>query len=207
MTKLIICFVNGLSVSSTSRILGIRRGTVTNYFDDCQAEWMNSLTTHPIRFEDNGEYEVDELYIRHVRVGRQRRYKNIWVAGILERATGKIMLYQVDDKSKGSLIPPIQENVPHGSFVYSDSLPTYNRLNTLEYSHYTVNHSAREFSRLENINGETINVHINTLEGINHAVRQAFKNKSSRNSERVDLILAELMYRRSGRDLFHPFKV
>jgi len=123
--KIIICFVDGLTVSATSRLLNIRRGTITNYFDDCRAEWMNNLAADPIIFDDNGEYEVDECFLRHVREGRRRRYHNIWIGGILERVSGKVLLYQAQDRSHLSLIPPIQDNIPPGSFVYSDEWSVY----------------------------------------------------------------------------------
>ena len=168
---------------------------------------FDNLLENPISFDDNGEYEVDECHLRHVRVGRRKYYKDIWIGGILERVTGMVLLYQLPDKTRTSMIPPIQDNVPHGSFIYSDEYVVYRSLTALEYSHFSVNHSKKEYACKEIVGGEDINIHINTLEGVNHEIRQHFSNKSSRNTERVNLILAEIMYRHSGRSLFSAFKI
>lgn len=74
------------------------------------------------------------------------------------------------------------------------------------FVHFAVSHSKKEYKRTEDFAGETLNVHINTLEGINAVIRRALQNKSRRNIQRIDLILSEIMYRNSGRCLFAPFK-
>jgi len=131
----------------------------------------------------------------------------VWIGSIVERATGRVVLYQIMDRSQDSLIPPIQRKIPHGSFIYSDEWASYKSLSNYEYTHFTVNHSAQEYARQQQFDGEILNVHINTAEGINREIRRRFSNKSSRNTERIDLVLSEIMYRRCGRSLFYPFKI
>ncbi len=205
--KLMCCFASNITVTATATLLNISRKTVSIYFDNLRGEWLDNLIDQPITFEDNGEYEVDEVLIKHIWNPRRRRHQVLWVGGIFERETGKLRLHILRDRSQTSLIPPILSHVPSGSWIYSDDWRSYKVLQRHGYIHFTVNHSRREYSRPETLGGVNVNVHINTLEGINHEIRQKFANKSSRNLERVRLLLAEIMYRHSGRSYFWPFKV
>jgi len=205
--KIMVCFVADLTVSATSRLLNIRRPTVSEYYDNLRGELYDNLQDYPITFTDNGEYEVDECLLKHVLSPRRRRTVLQWIAGILERSTGKVMLQRIPDKTSNSLIPWIVNNVPHGSFIYSDELRSYSPLRSWEYAHFTVNHSKNEYARREQYGNEEINVHINTLESLNREIRRRFANKATRRLDRIDLVLAEIMYRHSGRSLYWAVKV
>ena len=98
------------------------------------------------------------------------------IGGILERVTGKVMPYRVEDRSATSLIPPILQHVPLGSWVYSDELASYHKLDEHPYVHFSVNHSHKEYAGLESWTARQVNVHINTLEGVNREVRRRFSN-------------------------------
>jgi transposase len=204
--KMMICFVADVTVSAAARLLHIRRPTVSQYYDNLRGEWLDYLKVHPITFEDGDEFEVDECLIKHVWAPRKRKHVVQWIGGILERSTGKVVLYKINDRSRKSLIPPMLEKIPLGSWIYSDEWKSYQAIEKHPYVHLTVNHSKKEYSRHEEVGGRQVNIHINTLEGINRVIRKRFANKSSRNMERVELVLAEIMYRKSFQDLFHPFK-
>ena len=205
--KIMVCFVSDVTVSSASRLLGIRRSTVTEYYDNLRGEIVDNLKDYPITFSDNGEYEVDECLLKHVYNPRNRKNVIQWIGGIVERTTGKVVLKRISDLTAQTLIPWIQEHVPHGSFIYTDELRSYSTLKDKEYTHLSVNHSKHEYSRQEQFGTEILNVHINTLEALNREVRRRFANKSSRRMDRIDMVLAEIMYRYSGRPLFWAFKV
>jgi len=205
--KMMCCFTSNVTVTATAKLLKLRRATVSQYFDNFRGEWLDNLRDEPIVFTDNGEYEVDECLIKHIWNPAAGEHQALWIGGILERATGKVLLYPLQSRSRHSLVTPILRHVPHGSFVYSDDWPSYRSLMQHEYTHLSVNHSNREYARLQTLGDETLNVHINGMEGLNREVRQRFANKSNRNLERVDLTLAEIMYRHSGRPLFWPFKI
>ena len=204
--KLIINFMAESSALGTSLRLHLDRKTVGNYFIKIRGAFSTALVTQPIEFTHGFEYEVDELYLKHVNFGLND-YQNVWVAGIVERQTGKTKYYRCDDRSNRSLVPPIVNSVPDGSFVYSDDWKGYNDLVNWNYHRYSVNHSAHEYVRVENIGGTSISVHINTIEGYNTWVRAKLRNRSKRTRERVDMMLDEIMYRKSGRSLFAPVKV
>ena len=46
----------------------------------------------------------------------------------------------VEDRSKDTLLPIIQQRIKVGSIIYSDCWSSYAQLNTLGYEYYTVNH-------------------------------------------------------------------
>jgi len=205
--QLLTLFAADATVSSTARALGLGRKAVTNFFDNCRGVWSDFLTWDPIRFAERGEFEVDECLIKRVRDTEHNAFMNVWIAGILERATGKVLLYRVPDRSTQSLVPPILNAVPERAIILSDELKSYNALGTHTYQHYTVNHSRGEYQRSEDLGeGNILSVHINTLEGIFSTVRSRLRYRARRDLARLDLILDELMYRQSNANFMFPFQ-
>jgi hypothetical protein len=204
--KIIINFVAESPARGTALRLGIDRKVVGNIYKKIRRAYSEDLVTSPIVFDQGFEYETDELYLRHVRLhdGGSRKQ---WIAGIYERATGKVVYYRVEDRSGLSLVPPIVDRVPPGSFVYTDDWRGYNDLRNRPYYRFSVNHSASEYARLEAVGPVQINVHINNMEGLNTWVRLKLRNRAKRTIERLDTILDEIAYRKSGRSLFGPIKV
>ena len=203
---IILNFVAESPARGTGRRLHIDRKIVGRFFKKIRQRYSTDLVTTPLTFTNGFEYEVDELFLKHVRVGHGL-FRSQWVAGILERVTGKLMYYRVNDRSGASLVPPIVEHVPHGSFVYSDEWKGYNSLRNHPFYRFTVNHTAGEYVRVEQVGPVNLTVHINTIEGTNTWVRSKLRNRSKRTRERLDLTLHEIMYRHSGRSLFDPIKV
>ena len=187
--------------------LNLRVGSVVNYYDNLRGEYLENLKADPINFSGNLEYEVDECLIKAVIDKTSGLRHNQWIAGILERNSGLLSLYRIPDRSGESLTAPILEKVPEKSIIYSDDWQGYGELSKHNYIRQTVVHSRGEYRRNTVIKNKPVSVHINTLEGINHVIRQRLSNKSRRNAERIYLILAEITYRRSGGSLFWPFKV
>ncbi len=203
---IVINFAAESSISGTARRLRVDREVVGDIFKKIKEEYSRELVTHPITFDRGFEYEADEVLVKHVKVG-PNTYEEQVVASIYERASGKIIYYRVDDRSSLSLIPPIILHLPNGVFIYTDDWRSYRVLGTLMYVHRYVNHSAKEFVRVEEIAGLQITVSINNTEGINRVVRQKLSNKSCRTADNLDLVLSEIAYRRSGRSIFDPIKV
>jgi len=61
------------------------------------------------------------------------------VMGILERK-GRVIAKAVPSSRRKSLLGHIHNNVEHGSSVYTDSLPSYDRLHS-HYAHEAINHA------------------------------------------------------------------
>lgn len=208
--QLLILFVGEVSQAESARVVQASYNSVSDFFNRCRQRYDEEILDEPIVFEDNGIYEIDEAQIRHVRVDGDLFLPIVWVAGILERETGMVNLYRVIHRNFQELLPPINNNIPMGSLIFSDELPTYNPLygEGSLYLHHTVNHSAGEYAREDFIEGwGAVNVHINTMEGMWTNLRTKLKFATRRNLAYIDLILHESMYRKSGRNLFAPFKI
>jgi hypothetical protein len=203
--RLIIIFVSEGSPSSAARLLGISRQTATNYFIECRRMYDAELNATPITFTNGGEYEVDECIIKRVKI-MEGVYDVVWVQSILERATGKVFLHRIPNRSRPNMVPPIQLRVPANSVVFTDEHASYGNLRRIGYYHASVNHSQGQYQRWGIVAGRMRNIHINGCEGINSMIRRRLTYKSRRTIEYLDLILSEIMYRKSRRSLFDPFK-
>ncbi|HRP37607.1 MAG TPA: IS1595 family transposase [Candidatus Dojkabacteria bacterium] len=84
---------------------------------------------------ENGVVEVDETLFCHIE-GTQ-----IWVFGILDRATREARAFVVKDRSSETLLTLIKEHVKPEVVVYSDGWQGYSRLEELGFDHRKVNHS------------------------------------------------------------------
>lgn len=194
-----------MRVSVCARDVGVSVDNAIDYYDNLRGCYSDSLDADPIRFTSLGPYEVDEFLIKHVDNGRGGRL-NLWVIDILERESGLYWAEVVPNRSSEVLIPILMRMLPPGSLIFSDDWGAYQPLKRRGFRHHTVNHSAGEYSRSATIQGEEVDVSINSLEGLHRALRQRLMNKSRRNVDRVDMILSEVIYRRSGRSLWQPFK-
>lgn len=206
LMKIVVNFIAESPARGTGLRITLTRKTVGRFYKKIRSIFSQELVTSPIIFNSGFEYEADELFFKHVRLDHGLTRKQ-WVAGIYERASGKVVYYRVDDRSNASLVPPIVQNVPRGSFVYTDDWNGYNSLRDHPYYRFTVNHSAGEYARLVQVGPIQINVHINNMEGFNTWVRSKLRNRARRTIERLDSFLDEITYRRSGRSLFDPIKV
>jgi len=64
----------------------------------------------------------------------------VWIFGIIERTSGRYLLFPVEKRTAEVLIPLITRHVAKGSRIYSDGWAAYNSLNQLGYEHFTVVH-------------------------------------------------------------------
>ena len=204
--QIILCFCDDMRVTVCARHLGISRDAAVNYYDNLRGCYIDALENDPVKGSSLGPYEVDEFYIQHVKT-RRGGFINLWVQDLYERETGRYTANIVASRDWDALRPAILAFVPPNSLIFTNGWPSYSALESAGYRHFTVNHSAGEYSRQERINGEEVEVSINTLEGLHHGLRQRCANKSGRNVERIELTLKEYSYRRSGRSLFDPFKI
>jgi hypothetical protein len=182
---------------------------VSHFFDACRAKYVELLDNNPIVFTDGGEYEVDECIIKRVRDPTRNTISDIWVQGMLERATGKLVLQRIIDRTMPIMTNLVLLTIPNNSIVYTDEHASYRRFDRAAspYVHCTVNHSRGEYARQDVLaDGTPINVHINTLEGFFRHLRSRLAYRARRTLDRVDLGLSEYMYRHSTRSLFDPFR-
>ena len=116
-----------------------------------------------------GEVEIDEsLFGKKCKFNRGNPHTGlkVWVFGMVERGTNKLLLFSVLNRTKEILIPIISKFVKAGSRIFSDGWSSYCDLNTLGFEHFTVIHKQSFLKKYRNkATGETITVHTNTIEG------------------------------------------
>lgn len=145
----------GVSAKQLQRELGVTYKTA----------WRMFTQIRKMLAQDNislfGQVEVDETYIGGKRPGKRGRGaegKSIAV-GMIEREGRAIVLVTPDVKAR-TLLPIVQEHIPatEGTTIYTDELPSYNRLTSLGYAHEAVQHRAKQY-----VNGTA---HVNNVEGL-----------------------------------------
>jgi hypothetical protein len=82
---------------------------------------------------------------RHLSQGTHFSWRNV-VLTLVERG-GSARSFHVDGTTTGTLLPIIRANINRETFVMSDELVTYRRLNQEFAQHEMVNHSAKEYVR------------------------------------------------------------
>ncbi len=107
----------------------------------------------------SAKLSVDETYIGGKNQGKRGRgseNKTI-VLGIVERK-GRARGIVIPDVKARTLIPEIETNVQKDATVYTDDLPSYNKLENAGFNHKTVAHSQKVY-----VAGKDI--HTNNVEG------------------------------------------
>ena len=114
--------------------------------------------------------------------------------------TGGVKLIVIPDRKKVTLKRFIEENIEPGSLVFTDKFGSYSFMSRRgsAYVHRAVNHKAREFSRVEMIFGEAINVSTNSAEGLFGRVKAFCRLRKLRRVGQgcYGLVLAEYLWRR-----------
>jgi len=158
----------GISAKQLERELGVTYKTAWRIFRQ-----IRSMLTDNVVLEGSS-VEADETYIggkRHGKRGRGAEGKTP-VFGLAERK-GKIIAKVVPNVQAETLLPIIKEKVLESSTVYTDELPSYDRLPKLGYQHRRIHHASKVY-----VMGD---IHTNTVEGfwslvkrgiggVNHAV-------------------------------------
>jgi transposase-like protein len=145
----------GISAKHLERELGITYKTAWRMFTQIRKLIANDAGNL------FGQVEVDETYIGGERPGKRGRGaagKTIAV-GIVERG-GKAIVEIIPNVQARTLLPIITEHIPtaEGTTIYTDEMPSYNRLGNMGFNHETVNHAAKEY-----VNGTA---HTNTVDGL-----------------------------------------
>ena len=127
---------------------------------------------------------IDETYWRKPKVnragfrGRFLRTQKVCVLGLCEismetrTCTGRVRLIQIAGPTKACIREQVLRHVELGSLVFTDQHKSYLWLTEAGYVHRSVNHSRREFSRIERIYGQPVNVTTNSAEGLFGRVKE-----------------------------------
>lgn len=152
----------------------------------------------------SGIVEVDETYMggqwknkrKSVRAKGTKRGRGTSkqpVFGIYARG-GTVWAEVVDDVEAKTLQPLIRRQVSRGSTVCSDTWKGYTGIATQGYVHRLVEHGKGEYS-------DCRGTHINGLEGFWGYLKRRLAAKGGIRRERLDLYLAEYVWRYNNRKL------
>ena len=111
----------------------------------------------------SGEIEVDETFIggkarfmhkedRKRKIHGTGGFGKVAVMGLLDRHTREVRTMVVPNVRRHSLENEVRSHVESGSTVYSDALPSYNKLAD-EYIHNVINHAEKYVDGVVHTNG------------------------------------------------------
>ena len=103
----------------------------------------------------SGVIEADETYIGGYRKGGHGGKGKIPVLGLVQR--GGAIKTKVSAREAHLVLNHVRDNVKKGSVIFSDQFGVYGKVKKLGYSHDSINHFKKEFSKGE--------IHTNTIEG------------------------------------------
>jgi transposase len=134
----------GISAKQLERELGVTYKTAWRMFTEIRklmAMDVNSLS---------GQVEIDETYIGGKHSGKRGRGaggKSI-VMGMVER-NGNAVTKVIPNVKVQTLLPMIEAKVAkeNKTIVFTDELPSYNRVEKLGYSHEIVQHATKQYVR------------------------------------------------------------
>lgn len=142
----------GISAKQIQRETGVTYKTAWRMFKQ-----IRTLLNEDTGFM-SGVIEVDETYIGGKRKGKRGRGasgKTI-VAGVVQRKA-KVSASVVPNVKSMTLLPMIQGKALPNSTIYTDEMPSYNRLDHMGYNHETIHHANKVY-----VNGD---IHTNTIDG------------------------------------------
>lgn len=203
---IMFAFENHYSASHAASMVGVNRHTVGKIYKALRAMIVDDLAGRPLEFPDVDIYECDETYYQHLQTDDGHVVEKQWVAGFMHRASGRMKIYTVDNRSAEQLVPPIVDGIPHNSVVCTDTWASYNGLGN-HFRHYSVNHSAGEYARQEDIEGfGGVQVHINSLENRWKQLKSFVANKQRRTYACLKEYMDVLMFFSDHRSCFEMIK-
>ncbi len=198
--QFIKCFLDNNTLLPSSKFSGFdyKKTSVdwANFIRDLFKQWVSD---HYDNVQLSGDIEIDESLF-----GRQCKYHRgnphvglkVWIFGLVERETNRLLLFPVDRRDAAMLIPIIRSHVQPGSRIFSDGWAAYRELNDLGFEHFTVNHKVGfKKTYVNEFTGEELEVHTNTIEGCWKHAKQHFRRINGTSIGNFEGHMAEIMWR------------
>lgn len=166
-----------------------------NFVRDIFRQYTNDVV---FNMKFSGDIEVDEsIFGRRSKNNMgARKGCRVWIVGIVERSSKRIILYPVECRPEEVLIRLIDTHVEKGSRIYTDGWAAYGKLNEHGYQHFTVIHSYQFTRKYVNIKtGEEVICHINSVEGAWAHAKKHFRTINGCSLSTFEGHLAEVMWR------------
>ena len=109
------------------------------------------------------------------------------------------MLFPVNDRTSGTLIPIIEKIVEKGAQIFSDGWSAYLKLNEYGYDHFVMNHSTSYVQEYLNVvTNEKVSCNTNLIEGAWNKAKDHFRKKHGQGT--FESHLAEVIWRTWDKD-------
>ena len=161
----------------------------------------------------SGVVEVDEsLFGKRCKYhrGKPKTGIKVWIVGLIERRSGRMILYPVENRDEKTLLKIITRHVAPGSEIYTDGWGAYANIAGTGhgYKHFTVIHKYQYTKRYREVaTGLIKNVHTNTIEGAWTHAKMHFKRIAGTSLKNFESHLAEVIFRNhmKGQNIYRAF--
>jgi len=140
--KIIIYFVNDITVSQASAFSKLGHSTIIDWYSFCREVCAHALDMDNMVIGGPGiKVEIDETLMFKRKYNRGRLVQKHWFFGgyCVEQKRG--FLIPVSKRDKATLVPLIEKHIAPGSIIESDQWLAYRDLSTMGWVHRDVNHS------------------------------------------------------------------
>ena len=147
-----------------------------------------------------GDVEIDESMF-----GRKCKYHRgnphvgckVWVVGLVERGSGRMILYPVENRDEATILKIVRRHVLPGSRIFTDGWGSYRKVNDLGcYEHFTVIHKRQYLKLYRHVaSGAILKVHTNTIEGAWNHAKKHFQDMAGTTIGNFESHLCEIMFR------------
>ena len=190
--SLIYHWYHNTSVQSTVKQTGISKPTVIKYFKlfrKCIVLRMRDYYKN-VKLGFGNIVEIDEsAFGKKQKHYRGMRGKTQWVFGLVERISGKCLLFRVPNRKSETLLPIIQKFCHENTVIHSDCWSAYVTLGDYGYAHRAVNHK-------KGFKCPLTGAHTNTIEGLWGCVKHKSKQMKGVNKKYIQDYLDEFTFRR-----------
>lgn len=191
-----------LTVLDKTKLLNISRSLINKYNSTMNFIYSNYVQKHVIqnKLKLRGVIEIDEtIFGRRVKYHRGKstsKRGSTWVLGLVERGSGRVILYNILRRDSFTLQTIIKRHVEVGSTIFTDGWKGYGDLNKLGYRHFSVLHIKHYTQRYtRESDGYILTVHTNTIEGGVWSKLKQFVLQRRGHRDNFEICLAEFMFR------------
>ncbi|CAL2046666.1 unnamed protein product [Caenorhabditis brenneri] len=167
------------------------------WFRQMTRQWFEreSVANKDLILGGPGKYvEIDEtlMYKAKYNRGNMLTRPQVWVFGMIERGSPKVMMFRVERRDAATLLPLIHKYVAPGTNVISDGWAAYGGIGALQagFNHQWVNH------KLNFVDPDDPTVHTQSIEATWGAFKRKLKSRFGDPEYRLQGHMFQYMWRR-----------
>uniref|UniRef100_A0A1I7TJA9 DDE_Tnp_IS1595 domain-containing protein n=1 Tax=Caenorhabditis tropicalis TaxID=1561998 RepID=A0A1I7TJA9_9PELO len=191
-------------ISDVSRDLKIDKNTIVKlheWFRQMTKQWFYREASRDPNMKLGGPnkvVEIDETLMFRAKYNRGRMLtrRQVWVFGMIERGTSKVIMFRVPKRDSSTLLPIIHKYVRPGTTIVSDGWAAYGGINRMQsaYNHKFVNHKTNF------VDPSDRRVHTQSIEATWGVLKRKLKSRFGDPDHRLDGHMFTYMFRRFHED-------